>query len=144
MRGAASAIDGPCSEEPVGGDEAARRRRLRRGCEGGIDSPGLAAFSPQDAPADGGGAASGILVIWTRLSEGVRIQQHGDPIGLGHQVVQLAQSFRDDIVLVKIDPRRVAARPIASFATSTVLTGSTPTTKTIGVVRRSPLSPPAP
>ena len=42
----------------------------------------------------------------------VRVQQHSDQLGLGSEVVQLAELLRDDIDRGEGHPRHVAARPI--------------------------------
>ena len=40
-----------------------------------------------------------------------RIDQHGNPNGLGHQLVQKCQPLRIQLSREKIDPRQVSARP---------------------------------
>src|SRR5262245_6076039 len=40
-----------------------------------------------------------------------RVDEHGHARGCGHQLAQKLEALRDQLAAVKIDPRRVAARP---------------------------------
>ena len=126
-------LDTPAVEKGVGADEEGVGPLAHKSCEGRIDL--AAGAGVEDLDLQPHGAGSRFHVSHRGLgSRGIgRIDEHGHTSGRGHQFAQEFQPLCRQLPLKKLIPVRLPPGR-ARLATRPSLTGSSATTKTMGIV----------
>ena len=126
-------LDTPAGEGRAGADEKGVGPLAHKSRECRIDLAAAAGVEDLDLQPHGAGGRLDVSQSWTSVSRIGRIDEHGHTSRSGHQLAQEFQPLCRQLDREKIDPCQVAARP-GRLATRPSLTGSSPTTKTIGIV----------
>ena len=129
-----SQLDAPAVEEGVGADEEGVGPLARERCEGCIDLPAGAGVEDLDLHADGARSRLHVSSRWPRRLRSVGLTSTATRAAAGHQLAQEFQAAlpptppTKKLMPVRFPPGR------ARLATRPSLTGSSPTTKTMGIV----------
>ena len=138
-------LDAPAAEEPAGGDEEGVGTIAYEGGEGRLDLAGARARF-EDLNLQSEGACSFRHVSQRGLGGRNigRIDQHGNPNRLGHQVAQEPQPLGHSFRVEKIDAGRHCRPAGQGWRPDPTVTGSAPTPNTTGIVVVAALAASAP